>query len=76
MQKRFAMSMFISKADLEAAKAEYLAKNKATATQAGFSVQPQDGQWQWTGTQPGTGRTGYASEDAAWEAAARAAVAN
>jgi len=40
MDKQFTISKFANKADLDKAKADYVAKNKATALAAGFNVIP------------------------------------
>ena len=43
MKKQFVMSMFASLADLQQAKAAYVAKNKEEASKAGYNVIPAEG---------------------------------
>lgn len=79
MEKQFVMSMFANRADLEQAKAEYVAKNKAVASAAGFSVMPSEGGFAYAKTEGFTGKfpewlDGFETEEAAWEAAAKEAA--
>ena len=82
MEKQFTMSMFANKADLDKAKADYVAKNKATASAAGFNVIPSHNDtFAYAKVESFEGKypkwfDGYETEEAAWEAAAEEATAS
>lgn len=77
MEKQFSMSMFANKAALNKAKADYVEKNKATASAAGFNVIPSgNGTFAYAKVEGKYPVDGYETEEAAWEAAAEEATAS